>query len=69
MLPHITFNSCKEAIVEGSKGVLEYKDDTVRINSGKYILKFTGNALCIRAPGTDEIVVTGDIFGFEFCSC
>ena len=40
LLPHVIFNSCKEAIVEGSKGVLEYKSHIVRVNCGRYILKF-----------------------------
>ena len=69
LLPHVIFNSCKEAIVEGSKGVLEYKSHIVRVNCGRYILKFTGDDLCIRAPSGDEVIITGDIFSFEFCSC
>lgn len=69
LMPHIIFNSSKEAIIEGSRGVLEYKTHTVRVNCGKYILKFTGDNLCIRAPGSDEVVITGDIVAFEFCSC
>ncbi|MBO5937089.1 MAG: YabP/YqfC family sporulation protein [Clostridia bacterium] len=69
LLPHITFNACKEAIVEGSRGVLEYKSDTVRVNCGKYILKFKGDNLCIRAPDTQEVVVSGEIVAMEFLSC
>ena len=67
--PQISFNSCKEAIVEGSKGVLEYKSDTVRINCGKYILKFKGDNLCIRAPDAQEVVLSGEIVSMEFLSC
>ena len=69
LLPHITFNACKEAIVEGSRGVLEYKPDTVRINCGKYIVKFSGDNLCIRAPDTQEVVISGEIVLMEFISC
>ncbi|MBO7318603.1 MAG: YabP/YqfC family sporulation protein [Clostridia bacterium] len=69
LLPHITFNACKEAIVEGSRGVLEYKSDTVRVNCGKYILKFKGDNLCIRAPDTQEVVISGEIIAMEFLSC
>ena len=69
LLPHIIFNASKEAIIEGSKGVLEYKPNKVRINCGKYILNFSGDNLCIRAPSSDEVVVTGEIIAFEFCSC
>lgn len=68
LLPHITFNSCKEATIEGSRGVLEYKTNTVKINCDKYILKFLGENLCIKAPDCDEIIITGDIVNLEFTS-
>lgn len=68
LLPHIIFNSCKEATVEGSRGVLEYKPNTVRVNCGKYILRFEGKNLCIKAPSSDEVIVSGEIFSFEFKS-
>lgn len=69
LLPHIIFNSCKEAIVEGSKGIIEYKPETIRINCGRYILKFKGANLSVKAPSSDEITVAGEIVSFEFCSC
>ena len=69
LLPHITFNACKEAIIEGSKGVLEYKTNTVRINCGKYIVKFKGDNLCIRAPDAQEVIISGEILSMEFISC
>ncbi len=68
LLPHIIFNSCKEATVEGSRGVLEYKNHIIRVNCGKYILKFKGENLCIKAPSCDEVIISGEIFSFEFTS-
>ena len=67
LLPHIIFNSCKEATIEGSRGVLEYKPDTVKVNCGKYRLRFKGENLCIKSPDSDEIIITGEILNFEFC--
>lgn len=69
LMPHIIFNSAKEAIVEGSKGVIEYKPDTVRINCSNYILRFKGVNLSVKAPTPDEICVSGEIVSFEFTSC
>ena len=69
LLPHITFNACKEAIVEGSRGVLEYKTNTVKINCGKYIVKFKGDNLSIRAPDAQEVIILGEILSMEFISC
>ena len=69
LLPHIIFNSTREAIIEGSKGIIEYKPDIVRINCGEYRLKFKGKNLSVLAPATDEITVRGEIITFEFSSC
>lgn len=68
LLPHVVFNSCREALIEGSKGILEYKTEKVRINCGKYILVFCGDNLCIRALNCEEIIICGEIVSFEFCS-
>ena len=69
LLPHIIFNSSKEAIIEGSKGIIEYKPDIVRVNCGEYILKFKGKNLSVLAPAVDEISIRGEIVAFEFSSC
>ena len=69
LMPNITFNSCKTAIVEGSRGVLEYKPDRVRVNCGKYILKFIGDSLSIRSPDTNQVIISGEIVSFEFSDC
>jgi sporulation protein YqfC len=69
LMPHIIFNSCKEAMIEGCKGIIEYKPNVVRVNCGKYILRFKGDNLSVKAPTTDEITVMGEIVSFEFCSC
>lgn len=68
LMPHIIFNSCKEALVEGSKGILEYNKEKVRLNCGKCILMFCGDNLCIRALNSEEIIITGEIVQFEFCN-
>ena len=68
LLPHIIFNSSKEVLIEGSKGILEYKEDVVRINSGNYILKFKGENLSVLSPTADEISISGEIVSFEFTS-
>lgn len=69
LMPHIIFNASKEATVEGSKGIIEYKPDTVRVNCGDYILKFKGENLSVKAPTPDEVSISGMIVSFEFTSC
>lgn len=67
MLPHIVFNSCNEVIIEGSKGILEYNTEKIRLNAGICILDFSGMELCIRNLSLDEIVIAGHIDTFRFC--
>ena len=67
LLPHIEFDSDRKAVVEGSKGVIEYNENVVRINCKNVCLKFCGHELNITALSPDRISVTGRITAFEFC--
>ena len=68
LLPHITFNSNCEVLVEGNRGILEYNSGKIRLNAGDCILSFSGDKLCIRNMSVDEVVITGEIVAFEFSS-
>lgn len=68
LLPHIEFDSDCKAVVEGSKGVIEYSENIVRINCKNVILKFCGYELNITALAADRISITGRITAFEFCN-
>lgn len=63
--PHIILNGRKEALIEGSRGVLEYKSDIVKINCGSCCVVFKGSLLQIRSPTASEISVTGAIRAVE----
>ena len=65
-LPHIVFNSSDEVLVEGSKGILEYNTEKIRLNAGECILDFSGANLCIRNLSVDEIIVIGEIESLKF---
>lgn len=68
LLPHIILNSAKEALVEGSKGIIEYNTAKVRLNCGRYIVCFSGADLSLRALNINETIISGDILSVEFCS-
>ena len=68
LFPHIEFDSNRKAIVDGSKGVIEYNGSTVRLNCGDMILKFNGDEMTITATSIEQITVSGHIVSFEFCS-
>lgn len=64
--PHIELCSDKIATIEGCKGIIEYNENTVRVNCGKLIVKCSGDTLSINAPCSDTITVTGTIVSVEY---
>ena len=65
--PRVDFYSNREALVDGSVGILEYNSETVRLNCKDIILKFSGADLSVKAESIDKITVYGNIFSMEFC--
>lgn len=66
MPTHMEINGNREAVVDGCGGILEYSSETVRIRTGKMIVRFGGRGLAIRSLTADALVVTGFITGIEF---
>ena len=65
-LPHIEIFGNKEATVEGCKGVLQYDDGIIRLNTGKYTVRFTGVNLSMTSLGFEQAVIKGRIMEVEF---
>jgi len=55
-----------EVVVEGCKGILEYDNNSIRLNLGKMSVKFTGDNLIITCMNSDNIVIKGFITSVEF---
>lgn len=66
--PHIEIDKNGRAVVEGSRGIIEYNGSVVRVNCGELIVKFSGEALRIQALAADVILVSGEIVSLEFCT-
>lgn len=64
--PHIDFCSNREVFIDGCNGIIEYNNETVRLNCKNYILKFTGNDLTVKAETIEQITLCGDIISLEF---
>ncbi|MGL5972138.1 MAG: YabP/YqfC family sporulation protein [Oscillospiraceae bacterium] len=56
----------KEAIIEGCKGILEYDENTIRLNLGKMSVKFMGDNLSVKSMSGDNIILQGVITTIEF---
>ena len=65
-MAHIDLMGNREAIVDGCRGILEYGDSVIRLNTGKSIVKFTGRELYIRSLTGTQAIVDGFILTIEF---
>ena len=65
-MPKFSVFGNKELVLENYKGVLEYTDTKVRLNTTQYILEVTGCELCIKNIATEMITVYGKISNIEF---
>lgn len=65
-MPHFEMNGNREVIIEGCKGILEYDENIIKINTGKIISQFIGRNLSIKGLGPNDLIVTGFITSIEF---
>lgn len=63
---HFEMNGNTEVVVDGSKGILQYDENIIKINTGKMITIFYGRNLTIKCLTPDSLVVEGFITSIEF---
>ena len=63
---HMEVNGNREVVLEGSKGVVEYGENSIKINTGKYIISFQGRGLHIKCMNECDIVIHGFITSIEY---
>ena len=63
---HIEINSNREAIIDGSSGILEYNECCIKISTGKMIVAFKGRGLFIRCMSDSSMVIEGYINSVEY---
>lgn len=52
--------------VENHKGILEYNEDQIRVNTSSGILTINGSKLNIKSILQEEITITGDISSVSY---
>ena len=67
--PLIELISNREAVIEGSKGIVEYSDTLIDINCKCFILRFEGFNLTIKSLAAECISVSGNITQISFLQC
>jgi len=65
-VPKLQFIGNKDLSIENYKGIIEYSDEIIRINTKTHLLKIMGHKLEIKTITEEEILITGDITGLEF---
>lgn len=65
-LPLVSLIGREELCIENYKGVIEYSEERIRVNTGVGVLKIEGKNLFLRHITSESITITGGITKFEF---
>lgn len=65
-LSKVTIVGKKEVSIENYKGIIEYENEVIRVNTSDGIIKISGKNLEIISIITEEILIGGNICGVEF---
>lgn len=64
--PKITVMGFKELLIENYKGILEYQDFYIRINTYYGIININGFDLDLNEMTTDDLLIKGKIESIDF---
>lgn len=64
----IELSGNRRAVVEGCRGILEYEDGIIRLNTTSGVIRFIGRDLSMNCLSEDSAVVTGFILSVEYLS-
>jgi len=65
-LPLITLIGKEDMTIENYKGVLEYSEERIRINTSAGVIRVEGKKLLLKQITSDNIGVVGNIMKIEF---
>ena len=65
-VPCIEFSGNREVVIEGSRGVLEYSTDCIRVNTDGMVLSLSGRGLNLRCISDSSLIIEGFITNVEF---
>lgn len=65
-MPRLELGGNRELFIESCRGILEYSDECIRVNAGRFIIKITGRGLELKSMTSSELVIQGVIFAVEF---
>jgi sporulation protein YqfC len=65
-MPKLTMLGNGDLIIENYKGIVEYEDNRIRINTNSGIIKVTGDRMLIKEITSEDIMIYGEINSLEF---
>ena len=65
-LPLISITGREEMSIENYKGIIEYTEEKIRINTSAGVLKIEGKAMVLQQITSENIVIKGNIMKFEY---
>ncbi len=66
IITSVTITGVHEALVEGHKGIIEYTDMVIKLNTPQFVLKLNGANLEITGVTEEYIMIKGIIAGVEY---
>lgn len=66
--PKIEMLGNREIIVDGAKGVVEYGENLIKLNTVEYVLSILGDELVIKSFDGSVAVISGKIAEITFVS-
>ena len=65
-MPKLTMLGNGDLIIENYKGIAEYVEDVLRVNTTSGIIKVKGNNVYIKEITSESIMIYGNILSLEF---
>lgn len=66
-LPKLIFTGNRELFVENYRGIVQYSDTVIQLNTSEGLVKVSGHSLGIKSIAAEEITLCGNICSLEFC--
>ncbi len=65
-IPKLTLVGNGDMMLENYKGIIEYEESRIRVNTGIGVIRVTGSRLLIKEITSEDIIISGEIRGLEF---
>lgn len=64
--PKVTAIGRGEVLIENFRGIMDFQDGIIRINTNNGVISITGSALNIREITSEEIIIGGKISNIDY---